>query len=490
MNGSLKRKVLSGLVWTYLERIMAQLVSVIVTIVLARVLSPTEYGTIAIVTIFTELANVIVVNGFGTALIQKQTPTSKDYSTIFFTNMAITCFLYWLLFIFAPVIASLYNIPELTLILRVLGLQMPIAGISSIQQAYISKKMEFKKFFFSTIIGTVISAAVGIALAYNGFGVWALVAQLLTNRSIDTLVLSFTSGWKLTSEFSLDELKKLVSYSWKISASSFLITLWDNIRGLVVGKKYTTADLAYYDKGRQFPHLVASNINTSITKVLFPALSSEQDNKGKILSMTRRAIKEGAYLLTPLLFGLAACGESFVMVLLTERWRAVIPYLQIMCIVYALQPMQTASIQAMKALGRGDAYLRLEIIKKIANFAILFISLFAFNNVIAVAVGALVSELISTLLNVPVNKKLFGYHYREQFEDIKATMLLSVAVFIIVWYIGKIIDSSYIALVVQILTGGAIYVMLSIVLKVDSFYYTRSIIMELFGKRKHKKQTS
>ena len=202
MNASLKKKVFNGLVWTYLERITAQLVSLIVTIILARVLSPKEYGVISIVTIFTELANVIVVNGFGTALIQKKYPTSADYSTVFYINMAITWSLYFVLYAFAPTIAKFYGIEELTLILRVLGLQMPIAGISSIQQAYIAKRMEFRKFFFSTIIGTVISASVGILLAYNGFGVWALVAQLLTNRVIDTIILSLTSGWKLTREFS------------------------------------------------------------------------------------------------------------------------------------------------------------------------------------------------------------------------------------------------------------------------------------------------
>ena len=482
MNENLKRKVLSGLVWTYLERISAQLVSVAVTIVLARILSPTEYGMISIVTIFTELANVIVVNGFGTALIQKKDPTSKDYSTIFFANMVITWLLYLILFIAAPLIAAIYGIEQLAPVLRVLGLQMPIAGISSIQQAYISKRMEFRKFFFSTIIGTVISAIVGIILACNGLGVWALVAQLLTNRVIDTTILSFTSGWKLTKEFSKTELKELVSYSWKISASSFLITLWDNIRGLVVGKKYTTEDLAYYDKGRQFPNLIASNINTSISKVLFPALSSERNDACKVLIMTRRAIKEGAYLLTPLLFGLAACGESFVIVFLTEKWLPVIPYLQIMCLVYALQPLQTSSIQAMKAIGRSDIYLKLEIIKKSANFIVLLVTLFAFNNVLIVAIGALISELISAFFNFPANKKLFSYHYKDQFKDLMPAVLMSTAMFVCVYYAGKIFGDPFLSLVVQIVFGGAVYLALSLIFKVDSFLYTKNTIREILGK--------
>lgn len=484
MSNNIKRKVLSGLVWTYFERVAAQLVSMLVTIILARILSPTEYGIISIVTIFTELANVIVVNGFGTALIQKKDPTSKDYSTIFYANMGITWLLYVILFFFAPTIANFYNIPLLTPVLRVLGLQMPIAGISSIQQAYISKRMEFRKFFFSTIIGTIISAIVGIALAYAGFGVWALVAQLLTNRIIDTTILSFTSGWRLTKEFSSTDLKQMVSYSWKISASSFLITLWDNIRGLVVGKKYSAEDLAFYDKGRQFPHLVASNINTSISKVLFPALSEVQNDIDHVLSMTRRAIKEGAYLLTPLLFGLAACGRSFVIVLLTEKWLPAVPYLQIMCLIFSLQPLQTSSIQAMKAIGRSDVYFKLEVIKKIINFVILIISLFAFNDVLIVAIGALVSEIISTVINFPANKKLFHYTYAEQFSDLQSTLLMSVMMFICVYFLGKVFESAVLSLIVQIIAGGTIYILLSEMFKVESYLYTKKTIMEVLKRGK------
>lgn len=483
MNENMKRRVISGLVWTYFERVAAQVVSIIVTFILARILSPTEYGIISIVTIFTELANVIVVNGFGIALIQKKTPNSIDYSTIFYASMGITCGMYILLFLFAPVIAAFYNIPLLTTVLRVLGLQMPIAGISSIQQAYISKRMEFKKFFFSTIIGTVISAVVGIALAYAGAGVWALVAQLLTNRVIDTTILSFTSGWKLTREFSISDLKQMVSYSWKISASSFLISLWDNIRGLVVGKKYTAADLAYYDKGRQFPNVIASNINTSISKVLFPVLSEEQNNIDHVKGMTRRAIQEGNYILTPLLFGLAACGETFVIVLLTDKWLSAVPYLQIMCFIYALQPLQTSSLQAMKAIGRSDIYLKLEVIKKIFNFMILLISLFVFNNVLIVAIGALISEIVSTIINFPANKKLFNYSYREQIGDIKSALIMSAVMFACVSIIGRIIDFAFFSLIIQIIVGGAIYVGMSALFKVDSFIYTKNTIKEVLRRR-------
>lgn len=488
MQGNTRNRVVSGLIWTYLERITAQLVSLVVTIILARLLTPTEYGIIAIVTIFTELSNVIVVNGFGTALVQKEQPSSKDYSTIFYSSMVITFALYVILFLFAPVIARFYSMPDLTPVLRVMGLATPIAGISSIQQSYISKKMEFKKFFFSTIIGTLISAIIGITLAYLGFGVWALVAQLLTNRIIDTTILSFTSGWKPTREFSKDSLIKLFSYSWKITLSSFLITLYDNIRGLVVGKKYSSDDLAYYNKGRLYPNLVAGNINTSISKVLFPALSNEQRNTSTVLNMTRRAIKESSYILTPLLFGLAACSKQFVVALLTEKWLPIVPYLQIMCIVYALQPMQTASIQAMKAVGKSDLYLKLEIKKKIINFAILLISLFAFNQVFIVAIGALLAEMSSTLINFPVNKKQFGYSYRLQFRDITPAFVLSSVMFVFVYLCGLIIINPFICLLIQIIVGAIFYIGVSRMLRFESYCYTISIIKTVVNKHRKGKE--
>lgn len=472
-------QVVGGLMWTYLERIAAQLVSLLVTIKLARILSPTEYGTIAIVTIFTELANVLVVNGFGTALVQKKDSDSTDFSTVFFASEVITWCMYGLLIICAPLIAAFYKMPQLTPILRVLGLQMPIAGISSIQQAYITKRMEFRKFFFSTIIGTIISAVVGIWMARAGYGVWALVAQLLTNRIIDTTILSITSGWRLTREFSRTALKTLFSYSWKVSASSFLIAFYDNIRGLVVGKKYTAEDLAFYNKGRQFPNLIAGNVNTSISKVLFPVLSNVQNDKERVLAMTRRAIKESSYILTPFLFGLAACAEPFVRVILTDKWLPCVPYLQLMCLIYALQPMQTASIQAMKAIGRSDTYLKLEIIKKSINICILLVSLFAFHSVLIVAVGALISELVSTIANVPANRRLIGYSYKDQLLDCLLPLTLSVVMCVGVFLLGRIGLAPLPTLALQIITGAAVYIILSVVFHIENFYYALHVLTSI-----------
>ncbi len=483
MNEDVRSKVVSGLAWTYMERVTAQLVSLLVTVVLARLITPEEYGMVAIVTIFTELSNVIVVNGFGTALVQKEHPQKEDYSTVFYASLMITAALYGLLYLFAPMIARFYEMEGLTPVIRVVGLQMPIAAVSSVQQSYISKRMEFKRFFFSTIIGTLISAVVGIVLACWHFGVWALVGQLMTNRIVDTTILSFTSGWRLSRDFSGKAFRGLFAYSWKITASSFLITLYDNIRGLIIGKKYTAGDLAFYNKGRQFPNLISANINTSISKVLFPALSKEQNDKTAVLGMTRRAIKESTFILTPLLVGLAACARPFVLVVLTEKWLPVVPYLQIMCIIYALQPMQTASIQAMKAIGRSDTYLWLEVIKKILNFVILLVSLFAFKDVFVVAVGALAAELVSTVINIPANNVLIQYKLRDQLYDIAIPFAFSVVMCLLVTLCGTLPGKPLLILVFQVGVGATVYLLLSVVFKVESFSYTIKILKGILRRK-------
>lgn len=481
---SIRKQVFSGLFWTYLERIAAQIVSLIVSIILARILGPEEYGIISIVTIFVTLSNVFIVNGFGTALIQKKDADSLDFSTVFYSNCIFTLIIYILLFILAPYIQTFYEYENLSLVIRVLSVSVLITAVSSVQQAYITRQMQFKKFFFSTIIGTVISGVVGVWLAYIGVGVWALVAQLLTNRIIDTTILSFTSGWHLTKEFSFDRLKLLVGYSWKIVASSFLIALYDNIRDLIVGKKYSVADLAYYNKGRQFPVVISDNINTSISKVLFPTLSKFQDDNNKIKNMTRRAISISSYVLFPILLGLAAIGRNFITILLTKKWIAVVPFLQVMCIVYMLQPVQTASIQAMKAIGRTDIYLKLEIVKKVFGCIIIVISLFCFNDVFAVALGALSAEVLSSLINMPANKSLLNYTYKEQIQDIIKPLIISGIMTLIVLVLGRInIINIYFTVLIQIAVGTVLYLFLSIIFGVESYSYLKNSIDEYFHRQ-------
>ena len=471
-----KNSILSGLFWSYGERITAQLVSLVVTIVLARLIAPEEYGVIALVTVFISIANTFVSDGFGAALVQKPGADNLDFSTVLYFGVGLSVVLYLVLFATAPLIAGYYVMPVLTLVVRLMALRLPVAAINSVQHAYISKRMEFKKFFFSTLFGTIVSAVVGIGMAFLGFGVWALVGQYLTNSLIDTIVLLFTTGWRPVLQFSFERLKPLVAFGWKILAVALMTTLYTNIRNLIIGKRYSSAELAYNNKGQQFPSLISTNINATISSVIFPAISAQQGDMGRVLAMTRKSIKVGTYLMAPLLLGMAALGEPIVRILLTEKWLPCVPYLQIMCMVYLLQPIQTASIQAMKALGKSTTYLRLEVLKKVGGLLILFLSIVCCDGVIYIVFSSLLAEIFSAVVNFPANKKLLGYRYSEQILDVAKPLAAAVVMCGAVLLLGSVLGDGIINLFIQIVVGAVVYLLLSVLFKIDSLGYLLTVV--------------
>ncbi len=484
MSSNKIRQVTGGLIWTYAERLLAQVIAIIVTIVLARVIAPSEYGIVSIVNVFINIANAFVINGFGNSLIQKKNADSLDFSTVFFFSIFFSSIIYLIIFGGAGIVAGFYQMPELKLVIRVMAVRLPIAAINSVQQAYVSKKMEFRKFFFSTLGGTLTSAVIGISMAYSGFGIWALVAQDISNVCIDTLVLCFTSGWKPKLEYSVERMKTLFSYGWKIMTVGVMTTLYSNLRNLIIGKKYTSSDLAFSEKGEQFPSAIAGNINASITKVLFPVLSEAQNDMEQLKRMVRRSVKIGTFILFPILFGFAMIARPFVSTLLTEKWLGCVPFLQIMCIVYALQPLQTSSLQCIKALGKSSLYLWIDIIKKIIGIAVLISTVIMFNNVLIIVLGALVIEIISCLILLPVNKKLIWYSYKEQFLDIIPTMVLTVLMCIAIKIFDVIVPISGIfQLVMEIAVGMIIYVGISIVSKNENYKYILNIVKDILARR-------
>lgn len=369
------RNILSNFLWRFAERCGAQLVSFVVSIVLARILSPEDYGTIALVTVFTAILQVFVDSGLSTALIQKKDADELDFSSVFYFNFSMCLVLYAGMFIAAPYIAIFYEDMALTFIIRVLSLTIVISGVKGIQQAYVSRNMLFKRFFFSTIGGTIFSAILGIGLAYAGYGVWALVAQQLSNTMIDTLILWITVKWKPKKEFSWKRLRTLFSYGWKLLVSSLLDTVYNNLRNLIIGKMYSSSDLAYYNQGDKFPKIIVTNINTSIDSVLLPTMSNEQDDRNRIKSMTRRAIKTSTYVMAPLMMGLAFCAEPIVRIVLTDKWLPCVPFLRLFCISYMFWPVHTANLNAIKAVGRSDWFLKLEIIKMVVGLVFLLSSM-------------------------------------------------------------------------------------------------------------------
>ena len=364
-------KIMTNFIWRFAERCGARAVSFIVSIVLARMLVPDVYGTIALVTVFTTILNVFIDSGMGNALIQKKNADDLDFSTVFYFNMAMCIVLYTAMFFLAVPISRFYHDESLISVIRVLSLTLVISGIKNVQQAYVSRTMQFKRFFFATLSGTIGAAVAGIYTAYRGYGVWALVVQQIFNASVDTFILWFTVKWRPKLMFSFQRLKGLFSYGWKLLVSALLETSYTNLRQLIIGTMYTSADLAYYNKGQQFPMIIIENINSSINSVLFPAMSQEQDNAGRVKTITRRAIKTSTFIIAPLMMGLAFCGTQVVRLILTDKWMACVPYMQIFCVSAMFYPIHTANLNAIQAMGRSDIFLKLEIIKKIVGLVLL-----------------------------------------------------------------------------------------------------------------------
>ena len=474
MKNGLKKQIISGLFWKFGERILAQGVSFIVSLVLARMLVPEEYGIVALVLVFINLANVFVTNGLGETLIQKPDAKQSDFSTMFFCSLFLSIFLYLILFIAAPKIAEFYDNIKLILVLRILGLQVPLSSINTIQQAYVSKNMMFKKFFYSTVGGTLISGIIGISLAYNGAGIWALVVQYMTNTIINTMILFITVKWYPTLEFDKESAKSLFSFGWKLVAAQFTNQLYVELKNLFIGKIYTSTDLAAYNKGEQFPSVIVMNINSSISSVLFPAMSIANQEKGKLKELTRQSIKMSSYIVFPIITGLIIVAEPMIRLLLTEKWLSCVPFLQISCLFWMFQPSQTANVQAIKAVGRSDICLKLEIIKKTIGVILLLIGIQI--SPLAVAVMNAIFAGISSILNIIPNKKLINYGISDQVIDVLPSLILSFLMYLVVSPIVRFGYSDIITIFIQVFIGVVFYIGGSYIFKIDAFNYILNII--------------
>lgn len=458
------KSVLYSFIWKFLERGGTQVVQFIIQIMLARILLPDEYGVVSIVTIFITLANVFIQNGFNTALIQKKEVDNTDYSSVLYLSLFVALILYILIFISAPTIAYFYRSELLAPVLRVLSLTLFLGAVNSIQTAIVSRTMQFKKYFFSSLFAMLISGIVGIILAYLGYGVWSLVVQQLLNMVLLILTLFFTIKWYPKLLFSFKKLKVLFSYGWKLLCSSLIDTLYNNIYDLVIGKKYTTSDLAFYNRGKQFPNLIVANVNGSISTVLLPVMSKEQDNPAIIKEMTRKAITVSSFIMLPMMIGLAAIAKPLVSLILTDKWLECVPFLQMLSFSYALWPIHTANLQAINAIGRSDIFLKLEIIKKIIGILILVVTIPM--GLYAMAFGQIFNSLVSTFINSYPNKKLLNYSYLEQIKDILPMLIISVVMGVIISLFSVLNLGNFLTITLQVIFGVLIYLALSLMLKI------------------------
>lgn len=469
-----KNSVVKSLIWKFLERGGVQGVQFILQIILARLLCPEDYGVLAILLAFVALADVFVQSGFNTALIQKKDADSLDFSSVFWLSLFVSGVFYIILFFSAPFISKFYKMDILTPVLRVLSIRLFFGALNSVQNAMVSKTMKFKRFFFSSMGGIFGSGLAGIIFAYKGFGVWALVIQQLVNSFLISIILWFTVKWRPEFKFSFSRIKGLFSFGWKLLCSSLLNTGYNQLYSLVIGRFYTSSDLGEFSRGQQFPQVISCNLDGAIQSVMLPTLSSYSDKREEVKRIMRRSITTSAFFLMPCMFGMAAVAKPLVQVLLTEKWLGCVPFLMLACFSYVLYPIHTANLTAINALGKSGIFLKLEIIKKVYGILILVFTIRF--GLIPLAVGQVVSGIISTFVNANPNKKLLGYSYLEQLKDLSSSFFASAFMFVCVYCMNFIPVKPLFLLLLQIISGVLIYVLICKVFKIEAFVYIMNTV--------------
>ena len=438
-NVPLKTRVAKGAVWILLEKLSTQVVSFVVTMILARLLTPDDYGTVALTTIFFTVAGVLVDGGFGNALIQKKDADDLDFNSVFYLNLTLSVLVYVTLFYVAPLIARFYQVAELTSIVRIAAISLIFNAISAIQNAELTKKMFFHLSFRVSLITCFTSAICGVSLAFMGYGVWALVWATLLSGFVGMIARWFIIAWRPRWVFSYNRLKPLFAYGWKMAVSALFDQVFVNLNGLLIGKFYTKSDLAYVNKGRSLPPLAMNAVDATLGRVSFPALVLLQDDRVRLREAMRRMMRCSTFLVFPLMVGIAACSYSLLRLLFGLQWTPAAPYMMLASFSFALWPFHTINLKGIMALGRSDVFLKLEIMKK-ALVLIVILSSFRLGVLVWMSNSAFVLGPVSVIINAWPNKKLLNYTLGMQLMDVMPTIFVCVAEAAVVCGIGRMVD--------------------------------------------------
>lgn len=471
----LRRKIFMGFIWQALEQFGTRLVHFVVAIILARLLGPEEFGTIALLSIFMFFASLLVDSGFGKALIQEKDIQEVDYDSIFYVNLLIGLIMYCLLFLFAPCIADFYNKPILVPVLRWSALSIVLTGLRVVQSAVLEREMRFNCSFWISSVSTVVSGAVGVGMAYAGFGIWSLVASGLSGSLSSTMVMWVIVGWRPHWAFSLQRVRKLFAFGSKLLASWTIGAIAYQSYGPIIGKCYSAADLAFFNRGESLPTTVMGSVEAMISRVMFPALASVQSEKERLVALTRRMMSFNTMVIFPSMIGLAALAEPTIRLLLTDKWIASVPFLQLACIYYACRPINVANVQVIQARGEGGLYFKLEVLKTVISLLLLLVSLKF--GIIAIAVGRVLSTVFAVLINMKPCSRIIGYTYRMQFTDLLPYMVAAGLMGTVIWLLASSMALSPLSLLLVLIpVGTLIYATLLWMVKADAFMYALNLI--------------
>ena len=473
---NIKNKVLSGLFWQYLQRFSTQGIQMLISIVLARLLLPKDFGVIALVGVFITLSGVLIDSGFSNALIQKKEADDKDYSSVFILNLLLSLFLYFLLFFIAPWVAQFYKEPLLTPVLRVISLTIVLNALTIIQTVVLSRNLQFRTSFNVNLVSTIISGFVGIGMAYRGYGVWSLVFSQLTAKIVSTVLLWYYIRWKPKLVFSMNRIKSLFNYGSKILFGALFNAIYNNVYSIIIGKQYNSTTLGYYNRGALIPTLVVDSISNSLGAVMFPALSARQEDKPAIQRMVKRMLQNSAAVVFFLMAVLIVIAEPLVSILLTDKWLPAVPYLQLVSITVAFYPLIAINASAITSVGESGKYLKITMINKLIALAMVLAAI-PFGVYIMVIAGA-VASFISTFISAWPSKSAIGYSAMEQWKDVLPAFLLAILAGLTAWPVCYLGLNHWVTLFAQSAIVLFIYVTGAYLLKLQLLVEVQQLIKQ------------
>ncbi len=455
MAESLKNKTVKGLGWSALDNAARYGMQFMIGIVLARLLSPDDYGLLGLVGIVTVVCTALVNGGFTTALIRKKDATEEDYNTVFICNLTMSLLLYGVTFLCAPLIADFFSREELTPLVRVSSLGLIIGALGMVQQTRLTKRIDFKTQTKITLVASAVSGVVGIGMALTGFGVWALVGQQLTSQIISTILLYIYNRWLPCLRFSIESFHELFGFGWKMMVSILLDAVWKELYQVIVGKFYNPATLGQYTRAKHYANLFSQNLTAVMERVTYPVLSSIQGDKERMVSAYRRMIRTSMFITTVALFSLGAVSEPLIYCMIGPKWHEASTYLPLICITYSLYPLHAINLNMLQVQGRSDLFLGLEVIKKIIILLPLFIG--AFVGIMPMLWANLAVGIIAYFLNSHYSGRLLGYSSWMQLRDIAPSYALAIAIALSVWFLKYLPLSYWIVLPMQITVGAAVF---------------------------------
>ncbi|MBO7144310.1 MAG: lipopolysaccharide biosynthesis protein [Salinivirgaceae bacterium] len=482
MAESLKDKTIKGVAWSGIDNITQYAVTFVVSIVLARLLSPDDYGLLGLIAVFTAICTTLINGGFTNALIRKKDVTNNDYNTVFIINFGMSLLLYAVLFCCAPFIADFFERKELVSLTRVSSLGMIIGALAIIQQTRLTKQIDFKTQTKITIYASIISGLFGIIMALLGYGVWALVTQSLVGQIVRTILLWKYNHWIPQIYFSKSSFKELFGFGWKLMTSSLLDTIWRELNQVVIGKFYNPAILGQYTRATHFSSLFSSNLTGVIQRVTFPVLSNIQDDNLRLISAYRRIIKTTMFITATSMFFLGAISEPLLYCLIGSKWSEAATYLPLICIAGSLYPLHAINLNMLQVQGRSDLFLGLEVIKKIIGLIPLFVG--AFVGVIPMLYINIVIGIMSFFLNSYYSGKCVGYSSLMQLKDISSSYGIAIVTSLSVYFLKYLPISNWIILPIQIVLGAGILFSICIVTNLDEYRDTKALLMPIFAKFK------